>query len=281
MTKRILSNADITYVSFVDKGANKRPFYLVKSDVELAINKQIVMLTKADEAQQLAYGVVYEPDVDDAHGDRMTAAEIEKAAHRFMTHQNIDRQHNFQAGAGQVVESYIAPADLQVGGQLITKGSWVMAVKASDEVWADIQKGTVTAFSMAGVAEATPVQKDEGGAAGTATEGSESTGSESDESDAGKQSATGADLAGLLQSALDTLKNGGELTNADQLSAVLQGKATSEDSASETHDGQEEPSGDDSKPDDPNPEDDKKTVITSAMVASVMQSIINDHNQNS
>ena len=276
MTKRILSNADITYVSFVDKGANKRPFYLVKSDAELAINKQIVMLTKADETQQLAYGVVYEPDVDDAHGDRMTAAEIEKAAHRFMTHQNIDRQHNFKAGAGQVVESYIAPADLQVGGQLITKGSWVMAVKASDEVWADIQKGAVTAFSMAGVAEATPVQKDEGGAAGAAA--GDGAGTEGKESDAGEQSATGADLAGLLQSALDTLKNGGELTNADQLSAVLQGKATSEDSAPETHDGQEEPSGDDSKSDDPNPEDDKKTAITPAMVASVMQSIINNHN---
>jgi hypothetical protein len=277
VTKRILSNADITYVSFVDKGANKRPFYLVKSDTELAINKQIVMLTKADEAQQLAYGVVYEPDVDDAHGDRMTAAEIEKAAHRFMTHQNIDRQHNFQAGAGQVVESYIAPADLQVGGQLITKGSWVMAVKASDEVWADIQKGAVTAFSMAGIAEVTPIQKDEGGAAGTAG-GSEGAGSESD---AGEQSATGTDLAGLLQSALDTLKNGGELTNADRLTAVLQGKTTSEDAASETHDGQEEPSGDNSESDNSDPDDDKKTAITADMVASVMQSIISNHNQNS
>ena len=41
-----------------------------------------VYKSESDE-QKLVYGIVYEPDVPDAHGDYMTAEEIEKAAHGF------------------------------------------------------------------------------------------------------------------------------------------------------------------------------------------------------
>ena len=65
----------------------------------------------------------------------MTAPEIEKAAHGFMKDaRNIDKQHDFNAGVGEVVESYIAPADFTIGDEkTITKGSWVLVTKASDE----------------------------------------------------------------------------------------------------------------------------------------------------
>lgn len=163
MTKRILSDVQVTTVSFVDKGANQRSFFLTKSadqnDQRDQLSKEIKLVSKSEDAQKIAYGVVYEPDVEDSHGDMMNAEEIEKSAHYFMQYQQIDKQHNNVGGYGQVVESYIAPADLEISGETITKGSWVMAVKASDEVWEEIQKGEVTGFSLAGLAKVEVVEK--------------------------------------------------------------------------------------------------------------------------
>lgn len=153
---RELINANISHVSYVDKAANKKQFFLTKSADQPNIQKQVnLFINKAEEAKQLVYGLVYEPDVKDAHGDFMKAEEIEKAAHQFLKDaRNIDQQHDFEAGVGEVVESYIAPSDFAIGDQIVTKGSWVLATKASDAIWESIQKGEITGYSMAGHAEA-------------------------------------------------------------------------------------------------------------------------------
>lgn len=151
---REITNLIPSHVSIVDKAANKRSFLLTKSEKAPNVTTQVEYIVKEDESQQIVYGIVYEPDVEDAHGDFMTAAEIEKAAHIFMKeYQNIDKQHDFESEVGKVIESYIAPADFEIGGQQVTKGSWVMAVKVEDEMWELIQKGEFTGFSLAGMAE--------------------------------------------------------------------------------------------------------------------------------
>lgn len=152
---RELINANITHVSYVDKGANQKQFFFTKSDKQPDFKKEVqVFINKEEEEQQLVYGIVYEPDVEDSHEDYMTAPEIEKAAHGFMKDaRNIDKQHDFQEGVGEVVESYIAPANFEIGGQEIKKGSWVLVTKASDEIWKSIKNGEVTGYSMAGTAE--------------------------------------------------------------------------------------------------------------------------------
>ncbi|EAC7181134.1 phage portal protein [Listeria monocytogenes] len=158
---RELINAKINYVSYVDKAANKKQFFLTKSNEQPNIQKHVELFINKVDSKQLVYGLVYEPDVEDAHGDFMKAEEIEKAAHQFMKDaRNIDKQHDFNAGVGEVVESYIAPVDFSIGDQVITKGSWVMATKASDEIWESIQKGEITGYSMAGIAEV--VEQSEG-----------------------------------------------------------------------------------------------------------------------
>lgn len=152
---RQLKNANITHVSYVNSAANKKQFLLTKSlEKQPDFEKRVeVIIDKADE-KQLVYGVVYEPDVEDAHGDYMDAEDIEKAAHDFMkVARNIDTNHDFEAGVGEVVESYIAPADFDIDGEKITKGTWLMVTKASDEVWESIKKGDITGYSMAGTAE--------------------------------------------------------------------------------------------------------------------------------
>jgi len=152
---RELTNANITHVSYVDKGANQKQFFFTKSDKQPDFKKEVrLFINKEEEEQQLVYGIVYEPDAEDSHGDYMTAPSIEKAAHGFMKDaRNIDKQHDFNAGVGEVVESYIAPADFTLGEQDIVKGSWVLVTKATDEIWEDIKKGEITGYSMAGTAE--------------------------------------------------------------------------------------------------------------------------------
>lgn len=168
---REIVNANITHVSYVDKGANQKQFFFTKSDDKPNIEKEVkVFIEKEDDEQQLVYGVVYEPDVEDSHGEYMNSEEIEKAAHAFVKDaRNIDKQHDFNSGVGEVVESYIAPADFDLGEQTIAKGSWVLVTKASDEVWEDIKKGEITGYSMAGTGEKVekkddrkPVSKSEG-----------------------------------------------------------------------------------------------------------------------
>lgn len=157
---RKLENVKVTHVSYVDKAANKKQFFLTKSASEPTFETTVKLLTKSDDPQKLVYGVVYEPDVEDVHGDFMDAETIEKAAHGFMEeYQNIDKQHDFKTSAGKVVESYVAPSDMTVGDTAIAKGTWVLVTKATDELWESIQKGEFTGYSLAGTAEVEEVKK--------------------------------------------------------------------------------------------------------------------------
>ncbi|WP_100001163.1 XkdF-like putative serine protease domain-containing protein [Bacillus velezensis] len=151
---RELVNAKITHVSYVDKAANQKQFFFMKSEKQPDFQKEVKVIAKEADEQKLVYGIVYEPDTVDAHGDFMTAAEIEKAAHGFLKDaREIDKQHDFQGGVGEVVESYVAPADFEMNGETIKKGSWVLVTKASEAVWDEIKKGEITGYSMAGIAD--------------------------------------------------------------------------------------------------------------------------------
>ncbi|ATF11615.1 terminase [Brevibacillus brevis X23] len=149
-----LKDARITHISLVDKGANGKPFAIIKEEGKEPLQKDI-RISKTDKSEQMVYGVVYEPDVEDAHGDQMTAEEIKKAAHGFMERQNtynIDKQHDLDADKGYVLETYISPIDMTLGDQEIKKGSWVAGVKVTDaDTWEQIEKGEITGFSMWGV----------------------------------------------------------------------------------------------------------------------------------
>ncbi|MCG6197727.1 terminase, partial [Anoxybacillus sp. LAT_38] len=82
--------------------------------------------------------------------------------HAFMESQhthNIDKQHDLEADEGYVVESYIAPVDMQLGDQTIKKGSWVAGVKVTNaETWVAIEKGEITGFSMWGIGKRVKVE---------------------------------------------------------------------------------------------------------------------------
>lgn len=156
--KRKLKNLKVEYVSYVDRGANQRTFYLTK---EFEENKNapnftahVRLICSEKEEERKVYGLVYAPDTVDAHGDYTDARTLEKAAHDFMLNfQKMDVQHNMEDGAGQIVESFIAPETFVVNSEEIIKGSWVIVSLASEEVWEKIKKGEITGYSLYGTAE--------------------------------------------------------------------------------------------------------------------------------
>lgn len=115
------------------------------------VTKLYVPIIKVDEESQTIKGVVYEPNVLDAHGDWMSREDIKKSAHRFMKElrqQNVDTQHNLQKADAFVCESYIAQANDPDG---YAEGTWVVAMKIEDpELWQDVLKGEYGGLSMYG-----------------------------------------------------------------------------------------------------------------------------------
>ena len=60
-----------------------------------------------------------------------------------------------------VVETYVAPSDMEVEGQPVIKGTWLMTVEVENaDVWNKVQKGEVTGFSMGGIGKYSETETD-------------------------------------------------------------------------------------------------------------------------
>ena len=145
-----ITDAKIQFVSLVDKAANKRQFLLKKADDGKAAFTTYGRIVKADADNHYVTGIVYEPMAEDTHGNYMTEEEITKAAYWFAKNgDKVDLQHSFEPLDGAtVVENWIAKADFEIDGEIVTKGTWLMTVEVTDEtVWEGIEKGDITALA--------------------------------------------------------------------------------------------------------------------------------------
>lgn len=148
-----ITNAKISFVSLVDRAANMRQFLLTKAEDGKAPFLSSGRILKADAESHFVTGVVYEPLVEDVHGNFMTEDEITKAAHWFLKNSSkVDLQHSFDPLPGaSVVESWIAKSDFDINGGKVQKGTWLMTMEVDDAgIWDAIQKGELTGFSMGG-----------------------------------------------------------------------------------------------------------------------------------
>lgn len=109
--------------------------------------------------ERFVLGIVLEPEVVDAQGDIYSAEEIRRAAHRFMEEfGGLGLMHRLRVnGEVKVLESYLAPADVDVGEFRVRKGTWMLAVRVlSDELWERVKSGDLTGFSIGGSARRVP-----------------------------------------------------------------------------------------------------------------------------
>lgn len=149
-----ITDAKISFVSLVDKAANKKQFLITKAEAGSASFASYGRIVNADAESHYVTGIVYEPMTEDAHGNYMTEEEITKAAYWFAKNGNqLDIQHSFEPlENAAVVESYVTKCDMELGGEAIKKGTWLMTVEINDPaVFEAIEKGEITGFSMGGV----------------------------------------------------------------------------------------------------------------------------------
>ena len=61
-----------------------------------------------------------------------------------------DQHTSWDDDESQVVECYLAPADMQIGEERITKGTWLLGVVWSEDAFSKIASGERTGLSMGG-----------------------------------------------------------------------------------------------------------------------------------
>lgn len=142
----------------------------------------------SDSKRRYTLGVVYEPDSVDSQNEFAKAEEIEAAAWGFMARlqglaksacviiksvrdesdvevdvtdldeliksTGLDDEHmqldDSESPLGTIVESFITPTDLDIDGEEVKKGSWLLGVVWSPEMFERIEKGERTGLSMFG-----------------------------------------------------------------------------------------------------------------------------------
>ena len=116
-----ITDAKISFVSLVDKAANKKQFLITKAENGQAQFSTYGRIVKTDTDRHFVTGIVYEPMTEDAHGNFMTEEEITKAAYWFAKNgDGVDLQHSFETiekSSVSVVESWVAKADFECGGE--------------------------------------------------------------------------------------------------------------------------------------------------------------------
>ena len=131
-----------------------RWFCSIKNEKLFDKNVSVYPLDKADSDEHIVAGIVYEPNVVDAQGDKANEVEIRKAAYQFMEKvQHFKVMHKGKQVKVRILESYIAPASFKIAGQSIKKGTWLITVRVLDKkIWKAVKDGTLNGFSMAGYA---------------------------------------------------------------------------------------------------------------------------------
>jgi DNA adenine methylase len=84
---------------------------------------------------------------------------VRDAAHKFMEEfQNLGLMHReLVNGSVKILESYVAPAEFEVDSTKVKKGTWLLAVRVTDDaLWQKVKAGELTGFSIGGSARRNP-----------------------------------------------------------------------------------------------------------------------------
>lgn len=156
-----LKDLSVSFLSLVKTPATGKGLTLKSAKAgERAATFEII---KTDDELMRAYGIVYAPDQEDAHGDTADAATIRKAQAEFMREgrlQNIDTEHSFTAEMAFVAESWLVRKDDALfPGE--PEGAWAVGIQIGDpDLWKQLKSGELTGISLAGIARMEPEPDD-------------------------------------------------------------------------------------------------------------------------
>lgn len=167
----LLKGPVVSAISLVNKGANKKRFFLFKSEDGPIDNhgfyidelgnasdpdefSKVLPLIKAgptNDEWKTVYCVVAVPGEVDAQKDVWDSETIRSSAHEYLKKSRlINYMHKDLDAVGDLVESAIAPTDMKVGEEYIPKGSWFIAIEPYPEMKKMIETGDITGVSVQG-----------------------------------------------------------------------------------------------------------------------------------
>lgn len=122
--------------------------------MDIKINKNNTDLAKSfDEDKRIFTSIVLKAnqyDNDGVNEDFWSYEVVEEAAYDFMLKsQQGNVGHIMNTDLVKVVESYIAPADFELGDGEVNKGDWVLSIKVyDDDLWGMCKDGVLKGFSI-------------------------------------------------------------------------------------------------------------------------------------
>jgi DNA adenine methylase len=157
LTQIVAANYDFTRKSIADIADD---IVLEDWDPRMAAEFSLTApILKAEVEERYVLGIVLEPETVDAQGDIYSVEEVRKAAHTFMeVYRGVGLQHQVRVDDRvKILESYLAPEDLELGGVAVRKGTWLLAVRVlDDEIWSLVKDGTLSGLSIGGTATKVP-----------------------------------------------------------------------------------------------------------------------------
>lgn len=137
-----------------------------------------VAIAKAVAPKQITYSAALDPYQWDTHDDWIPARDVEATAHDYLTKSRVVGLQHQGAADADVVESWLvhypSPEDYQkamndephraysmkFGNMRVHSGTWMLGIRANDsKLWAAIEKGDYTAYSIGGSGIRTAVDK--------------------------------------------------------------------------------------------------------------------------
>jgi len=112
----------------------------------------------SDKLKQVTY-VAMKANFTDAHGDYTDEEEVRKAKESFNKALHSAKKlsnlfHLFKTDTFDVIESYLAPADMSLNGHYVQKGDWLMTLQINDDdLWDMIEKGEIVGLSIGALAQ--------------------------------------------------------------------------------------------------------------------------------
>jgi hypothetical protein len=118
--------------------------------------KQVEVVKAVNTEKRMATFVVLKAMSDtsdfDAHGDFYDRETVEDACYNFYENcmkANLGHLVMVDEGTAKIVESYIIPVDIELGGQYVPAGSWLQTWKfADDALWQGVKDGEWNGLSV-------------------------------------------------------------------------------------------------------------------------------------
>lgn len=124
-------------------------------------NQKIITKSVNEELMQVTY-VAMKPGVD-LHGDETSVEEVRIAKESF--NKSAMRANMFHVGmtdSFDIIESYLAPADMELNTYPVMKGEWLVTLQINDrELWRMIKEDEITGVSIGAMARTEEIEEPE------------------------------------------------------------------------------------------------------------------------